>query len=74
MVSSAKMCRRVMPIAQAIPHRNSFVWAEVLPTLRKHGSPLKVAIPFRGDPLCRRPESGYDLIFQASLAPNLSGQ
>jgi hypothetical protein len=69
MVDSVTMRARVMPIAQAIPREVSASRAEVLPTLRKHGSPHRVAIPSRGDALRRSLRSGYDLIHQASPAP-----
>jgi hypothetical protein len=60
---------RVMPIAQAIPRKVSALRAEVLPTLRKHGSLRQVAIPSCGDVSRRSLRSGYDLIHQASPAP-----
>ena len=65
-----KMCVRLPPIAQAIPHRTLVPWAEVLSTLRKHGTSLLVTRPFQGDALHHCLKSGYDLIFQASPAPS----
>lgn len=69
MADSVRMLRRVMPIAQATPREVSALRAEVLPTLRKHGSSRQVAIPSCGDALRRSLRSGYDLIHQASPAP-----
>lgn len=60
---------RVMPIVQAIPRKVSALRAEVLPTLRKHGSPRQAATPSCGDALRCSLRSGYDLIHQASPAP-----
>lgn len=69
MADSVRMRLRVMPIAQAVPRKVSALRAEVLPTLRKHGSPRQVAIPSCGDALRRSLRSGYDLIHQVSPAP-----
>lgn len=71
MADSVRMCARVMSIAPAIPRKVSALRAEVLPTLRKHGAPRQVAIPSRGDVLRRSLRSGYDLIHQASPAPQV---
>lgn len=69
MADSVKIRARAMPIAEAVPRKASALRAEVLPTLRKHGSPCQVAIPSCGDALRRGLRSGYDLIHQASPAP-----
>lgn len=65
----AKIRGRVTPIAQAIPRRASARRAEVLSTLRKHGTSRFVTRPSRGDALRRCSGSGYDLILEVSLAP-----
>ena len=64
--------RRVMPIAKAIPRKTSVLRAEVLPTLRKHGSLSSAVKPSQEDALHHCLESGYDLIHQASPAPTRS--
>lgn len=70
MANFAKIYVRVMPIAQAIPRRASVRRAEVLSTLRKHGTSRFVTRPSRGDALHRCSGSGYDLIFEVSPAPD----
>lgn len=68
MADQATIHKRVMPIARAIPRRVSAPRAEVLPTLRKHGTLLFVTRPSQGDALHRCLRSGYDLILEVSPA------
>lgn len=60
---------RVTPIVQAIPRKASVSRAEVLSTLRKHGTSHFVTRPSRGNALHRCSRSGYDLILEVSPAP-----
>lgn len=69
MAESDNISPRVVPTAKAVPREVSVSRAEVLPTLRKHGSPLQAVKPSLGDVLCRCVGSGNDLIHQASPAP-----
>lgn len=69
MADFAKIRVRVTPIAQAIPRRASVRRAEVLSTLRKHGTSRFVTRPSRGDAAHRCSGSGYDLILEVSPAP-----
>lgn len=68
MANSATIHTRVMPIARAIPRRASVRRAEVLSTLRKHGTLRFVTRPSQGDALHRCSGSGYDLILEVSPA------
>ena len=69
MANFANIELRVTPIAQAIPRMASVRRAEVLSTLRKHGTSRFAARPSRGDALRRCSGSGYDLILEVSPAP-----
>ena len=68
----AKMKARGMPIAKAIPHKACVLRAEVLLTLRKHGSTPQASKPSQEGALRHCLVRGYYLIHQASPAPLLS--
>lgn len=71
MADFAKIRLRATPIAQAIPRWALFRRAEVLSTLRKHGTSRFVTRPSRGYALHRCSGSGYDLILEVSPAPQI---
>jgi len=68
MANQATIHTRVTPIARAIPRWVSARRAEVLPTLRKHGTLRFVTRPSQGDALHHCLGSGYDLILEVSPA------